>query len=151
MKCVYQKVIPYERSRVLSQYFDLEHVRYVHPRTVGEARLIRREGNTVLFEQAWPWRVGVRLTSIIQEQFLPPNQIHFRITKGAFRGLRVSTVLHEVGSGTLVEETYEFPLPRWMWIERMVKKWIAKKLDEIWAEDLKVGLPHGGWPGIPSG
>jgi hypothetical protein len=138
-------------QRVLAQYFDLEHSRYVHPHTLGESRLVTCHGKVVWFEQRWPRRfgLGVRLRSFVKMELTAPNQARFHVVKGLGRGSQLDVVLDERDGQTSVDETYDVPLRLHPWLERMVQRWLAKKVDEVWEEDLRVGLPHGGWPGIP--
>jgi len=151
MQVVWRRRVPYPRQRVLSQYFDLEHARYVHPRSLGESRLVSCAGNSVWFEQQWPRRFCLRFSSVFRLDLLAPNRARFRVVRGLFRGSQVSVILHEQDGQTLIEETYDIasPLPSWSWLERMVRSWLLKKVDAVWKEDLDVGLPHGGWPGVP--
>jgi hypothetical protein len=148
MRYQYQKQVPYPLSRVVSQYWDLEHFPYVHPRTLGEARLVTCHGNTVTYQLLWPRLMGVRLRSVVHQEFLPPNRFMFRVLDGLFRGARVSTVFQEVENGTLVEETYEAPWTIWSGLAVLIRCRLAKHIEKVWEEDLRVGLCHGGWPGV---
>ena len=151
MEVTSRRRVPYRPERVLAQYFDLEHVSHVHPRTLGESRLITCKGRAVLFEQRWPWRfaLGVRLCSTLKLELVAPGTVRVRVVRGLLRGSQLSVVLEESDGMTQVTETYETPLRLPAWLEAWLRQWLLKKIDEVWDEDLRVGLPHGGWPGIP--
>lgn len=150
MQIVYRRTVPYPLDRVLSQYFDLEHFAHVHPRTFGEARLVTCNGGAIVWKLIHPRRFGFRhWSTIFFQEYLPPNQIRSRVIKGLERGTEILTRLAQIPEGTAIEEIYSFPLPAWPWLVRLVEKWLFRKADRIWEEDLKVGLCHGGWPGIP--
>jgi hypothetical protein len=136
---------------VVAQYFDLEHVRYVHRRTLGESRLITCHGGAVLFEQRWPRRfaLGARLRSTIKLELVAPDALVARVVRGFLRGSRLSVALEEREGATLVTETYEAPLHVPRWLEDRLRRALLRKIDEVWEEDLRVQLPRGGWPGIP--
>jgi hypothetical protein len=63
----YQKLIPYPFEVVLGQYYDYEHIRFVHPETLGEYRLVERDGSSVVYEQVWPRRLGRRPRSLVRQ------------------------------------------------------------------------------------
>ena len=152
MQVTSRRRIPYPAWRVVAQYFDLEHVPHVHARTLGESRLITCKDSAVLFEQRWPRRfgLGVRLRSTLELELVGPNALLARVVRGLFRGSHMSVVLEESDGMTLVTETYETPLHVPAWLENRLRQWLAKKIDEVWEEDLRVDLPHGGWPGLPA-
>ena len=43
----YSKIIPCAYDVVLSQYFDYEHIQFVHPTTLGEYHLVETRGNVI--------------------------------------------------------------------------------------------------------
>ena len=96
MKYQYGKWVPYGFDRVLSTYWDWEHFPVIHPRTLGEARVLTYHGKCVLFEQRWPRYAGVRLRSLIEAEFVPPDVVTIRILRGIFRGTFVRTVFSAV-------------------------------------------------------
>jgi hypothetical protein len=145
----YGKCVPYGFERVLSTYWDWEHFPVIHPRTLGEARVLTCYGNSIQFEQRWPRYAGVRLRSTLEAEFIPPDVVTIRILRGLFRGTFVRTVFSEVEGGTFVDETYDIPMPAWRWLEALTAKWLDKMVKRVWDEDLKVGLCYGGWPGVP--
>jgi len=51
VEVVYRREVPYPQVTVLSQYFDLEHVEYVHPRSFVRARMLSMSHNTIV----WNW------------------------------------------------------------------------------------------------
>jgi len=151
MQVTSRRRIPYQPERVLAQYFDLEHVSHVHPRTLGESRLITCQDSAVLFEQRWPRRfaLGVRLRSTLKLELVAPDTVRVRVVRGVLRGSQLSVALEESDGMTLITETYETPLDMPTWLEARLRQWLLKKIDQVWDEDLRVGLPYGGWPGIP--
>src|SRR5579862_5209159 len=116
----YTKLIPYSFPVVLSQYFDYEHVKYVHPETLGEYHLVETRGNVIVYEQLWPRRFFRRRRSLVRQTFCPPNEIWFDFLRGQHRGVRVRSLLHEQADATSVEETYYLQLPDWSWLRRLV-------------------------------
>jgi hypothetical protein len=40
-------------------------------------------------------------------------------------------------------------VPDWSWPRSLLKTRLVRTVDRIWAEDLRVGVCHGGWPGLP--
>ena len=86
IEVTYRKRIPYPFARVLSQYFDLEHIETVHPTTLGSYRAIEVAGNRIVFEQRWPSWLGLRLRSVVEQVWLPPNRIRIRFRRGFLRG-----------------------------------------------------------------
>jgi hypothetical protein len=69
----YQKTVPYPLWRVLSQFFDLEHIEHVHPRTFGRARLVSQHRGGVTWELESPRYLGLRSRSLIVQEYLPPK------------------------------------------------------------------------------
>lgn len=146
----YRKQIPYRFERVLAQYFDLEHFETVHPRTLGRCRVLEVKEGRILYEQRWPRWLGVRLRTLAEQRWVPPDRIEFRFLAGLLRGVHVSTHLQADGDGTRIEELYRVPLvPGWSWLRPAVERVVARGADRIWSEDLAVELCHGGWPGVP--
>jgi hypothetical protein len=145
----YQVVVPCSFEVVLGQYYDYEHVKFVHPHTLGEYHLVETRGNTAIYEQVWPRRFFWRRRSLVRQLFIPPNEMWFHFERGRYRGIKVHSILHRTPSGTLVDETYFLRLPNWNWLERVIRKSIVRAVNRIWEEDLKVKVCHGGWPGVP--
>ena len=146
----YRKRIPYPFARVLSQYFDLEHIETVHPTTLGSYRAIEVAGNRIVFEQRWPSWLGVRLRSVVEQVWQPPNRIRIRFRRGFLRGVGVDTQLTDQGEATAIEEVYRVPLvPGWTWLRPWMARVVERGAGRIWEEDLAVELCHGGWPGVP--
>ena len=145
----YRKAVPYPRWRVLAQFFDLEHIEHVHPRTLGQARLLSLHRGGVTWELESPRYLGMRARSTIVQDYLPPDRIEAHIIKGFLRGAEYAGLLHEDGGATTVEETYQLPVPDWGWLGALVATRLVRTLDRIWEEDLRVGVCHGGWPGLP--
>ncbi len=150
MQVGYRKRIPYPFERVLAQYFDLEHFETVHPRTLGHCRVLEVVGKRILFEQRWPSWMGVRLRTVIEQVWLPPDRIRIRFLRGFLRGVAVSTHLTTSDEETLIEEVYRLPvIPDWSWLRPLVGRVVETGAGHIWQEDLAVELCHGGWPGVP--
>ena len=150
IEVTYRKRIPYPFARVLSQYFDLEHIETVHPTTLGSYRAIEVAGNRIVFEQRWPSWLGLRLRSVVEQVWLPPNRIRIRFRRGFLRGVGVDTGLSDRGEETAIEEVYRVPLvPGWAWLRPWMRRVVERGAGRIWEEDLAVELCHGGWPGVP--
>ncbi len=150
VEITYRKRIPYPFARVLSQYFDLEHIETVHPTTLGSYRAVEVAGDRIVFEQRWPSWLGVRLRSVVEQVWLPPNRIRIRFRRGFLRGVGVDTQLTDQGEETAIEEVYRVPLvPGWAWLRPWMGRVVERGAGRIWEEDLAVELCHGGWPGVP--
>ena len=147
----YQKVVPYPFEVVLGQYFDYEHIKFVHPKSLGEYRVIENIGNTIVYEHVWPKKVWRKQRkSRVEHQFLPPNEMWFDFVDGYLKGVRTHTFIHEHVEGSLIDETFFMPgVPNWSWLRPVVKPIVMKTVNRIWEEDLKVEVCHGGWPGVP--
>ena len=146
----YRVRIPYSFERVLAQYFDLEHLETVHPTTLGAARVLEVDGRRIVFEQRWPAWLGLRLRTVAEQVWLPPDRIRIRFRRGLLRGVGVDTHLLDRGDETAIEETYRVPLvPGWPWLRPLVRRVVERGANHIWEEDLAVELCHGGWPGVP--
>ncbi len=151
LSITYEKLIPYPFEIVLSQYYDYEHIRHIHPTTLGEYHLVETRGNVTVYEQVWPRRFGRRARSLVRQEFFPPNEIRFMFVRGRYRGAGVLTRFHRRPTGTLVEETYSMGLPDWGWLRRLLRPSVIRRVDQIWEEDLRVHICRGGWPGLPRG
>ena len=150
IEVTYRKRIPYPFARVLSQYFDLEHIETVHPTTLGSYRAIEVTGDRIVFEQRWPSSLGLRLRSVVEQVWRPPNRIRIRFRRGFLRGVGVDTRLKDQGEETAIEEVYRVPLvPGWTWLRPWMARVVERGAGRIWEEDLAVELCHGGWPGVP--
>ena len=150
IEVVYRREVPFSRTRVLSQYFDLEHLEHVHPRSFGQARMVSQVGRLIVWELEWPRVLGVRgLRSVFHQQYVPPWGIRAVITRGLLRGTETEVRLEETHSGTLVEESHRIAMPGWKGLRPLVQRAWIRRLDRIWDEDLRVGVCHGGWPGVP--
>ena len=150
IEVTYRKRIPYPFARVLSQYFDLEHIETVHPTTLGSYRAVEVGGNRIVFEQRWPSWLGLRLRSVVEQIWLPPDRIRIRFRRGFLRGVGVDTQLTDRGEETAIDEVYRVPLvPGWVWLRPWMGRVVERGAGRIWEEDLAVELCHGGWPGVP--
>ena len=147
----YSKTIPFPFDVVLSQYFDYEHIRHVHPHTLGEYRLLESAGNVLVYEQIWPPnRLGIRRTSRVQQTFFPPDRTEFVFLEGVNRGVQVASLLIDRGGSTLLKEKYILPYPNWAWLKFFIRPLMMRVIERIWKEDLDVEVCIGGVPGVPS-
>lgn len=149
MRISYEKLVPYSFDVVLSQYFDYEHIVHVHPKTVGEYRLLDSGEGFVRYEHLWPKRWTGRKKTIVRHSYKPPNEMWFTFEEGYLKGTEVHSVLHDHGEKTLVQETYDIPIPDWKWLRPLVRRWTVRNVERIWDEDLDVEVCREGWPGVP--
>lgn len=147
----YVKIIPYPFAVVLEQYFDFEHIAYVHPITLGEYVLVENSASRIVYDQLWPAdRKGRRATSRVIQTYQPPGDICFEFVAGKHKGTKVLSQLRPHPDGTEVSETYFVPgLPNWNFLRRLIAPAVYRQVDRIWDEDLRVGVCIGGWPGTP--
>lgn len=151
----YRLSLDYPTYVILSQYYDYEHIQVVHPKTLGEYRLVevRDEGCEVLYDQLWPARRGrPRPLSRVRHRYRAPLSMEFDFIEGRYRGTRVRTSLApQSPQRTLIEESYFIPgLPNWRVLARLLEPLIMAKVNRIWKEDLDVGVCIDGWPGVPA-
>jgi len=144
-----QKVIQYPFETVLGQYFDYEHIEFVHPNSLGNYYLLEDNGDKIIYKHVWPKKGLINKISIVEHQYFPPNEMWFIFTKGHYKGVKVHTKLFAKQEHTLVEETYYTPWPNWKWLKNLVEKYTRLEVEKIWREDLDVDVCHGRWPGIP--
>jgi hypothetical protein len=150
IEVVYHREVPYSPTIVLSQYFDLEHLEHVHPRSFGRARMVSEYRNIIVWELEWPPILGLfRLRSRFAQEYNPPQEIRSVIIGGLLRGTKTVVRLDETEAGTLVTEHHQVALPAWRWLRGWVQRAWLRRLDRIWEEDLAVKLCRGGWPGLP--
>jgi len=145
----FQKRVPYPFDVVLSQYYDYEHIEHVHPTSLGRYEMYEENDDYVAYEQIWPKSLFGKPTSIVEQRFEAPNKTFFDFVEGRHKGTKVESVLLESPDGTIVDETYEMNLPDWGWLRTLLKPFVVKRVDQIWAEDTGVEVCHDGWPGIP--
>jgi hypothetical protein len=146
----YQRVIPYPQAVVLSQYFDLEHLEHVHPKTFGRARMISKGHRAIVWELEWPPVLGlIRASSRFVQEFKPPWGIWAIITRGLLKGTETTIELDQSAEGTLVREHHRIALPNVPMLRDCVRVHWVRRLDRIWEEDLAVKVCRGGWPGVP--
>jgi hypothetical protein len=151
IEVVYAREVPYPRPIVLSQYFDLEHLEHVHPRSFGRARVVGLRGRVVVWDLEWPAVLGgLRLRSRFEQEYLPPWSVHARVVGGTLRGAKTLVQLLDGGAGTRVVEVHRLPLPDLPGLRRLVERAWTRRLDRIWDEDLAVRMCRGGWPGVPA-
>src|SRR5712691_6975846 len=110
----YRRELRYPLARILSQYFDLEHIEHVHPRSLGRARMVSQLQHRIVWELEWPSICGIfKVRNLIAQEFLAPDRIRVSFAKGPLRGTEVDVLLSEIDQGTLVEERYRVALPNW--------------------------------------
>jgi hypothetical protein len=142
----YRREVAYPRDVVLEQYFDLEHLEHVHPRTLGRATLVSTRRRTVAWELRWSARLGWwRPRSRFAMEYEPPDTVRTSIVSGWLRGTTAATRFDRTATGTLVVELYHVPLPAWL--SRPLQWSWARRLDRVWDEDLAVMVPHYSAPG----
>jgi nitrite reductase/ring-hydroxylating ferredoxin subunit len=147
LRVPYEKELAFPLDAVISQYFDFEHIEHVHPKTVGRYELVEIVGNRVRYRQHWP---GGRKTSLVDQEWLPPDQIQIRFVEGRYRGVELDTRFESTLVGTRIVDEYRMPgLPDWRWVRALLRPWVHRQIERIWSEDLEVGLPRGGWSGVP--
>jgi hypothetical protein len=147
---LYRREVPYSQAVILSQYFDLEHLEHVHPRTFGRARMVSKSRNAIVWELEWPPVLGVfRFRSRFCQEYLAPWGIRSVITRGLLRGTETVVYLDKTEGGTLVSEQHRVALPDWGLLRGWVQRAWQRRLDRIWEEDLAVKVCRGGWPGVP--
>jgi hypothetical protein len=144
--------LPHPVAEVLAQYVDLEHIEVVHPDSIGRYELLDVGPDRLRYAQVWPAWLGWRARSVIEQVHPAPDRMDFRFVGGFLRGVEVLTRFVPLGPDrTRVEEVYVLPwLPGWAWLARRLAPWIHRDVRRIWDEDLAVGLPRGGWPGLAS-
>lgn len=142
--------LPHPLSSVLGQYVDLEHIEHLHP-SLGRYELVSATADRLEYVQVWPRWLGWQARSRIVQARTAPDRMDFRFVGGWLKGVEVLTTFRALGDdATRVEEVYVLPwLPPWAWLARWMRGWVAQDVRRIWDEDLAVGLPRGGWPGMP--
>jgi hypothetical protein len=147
---LYRREVSCSQSVVLSQYFDLEHLEHVHPRTFGRASMVSTFRNAIVWDLEWPPMLGVfRFRSRFCQEYLAPWGIRSVITRGLLRGTETIVQFDKTEGGTLVTEQHRVALPNWGWLRGWVQQMWQQRLDRIWEEDLAVKVCRGGWPGVP--
>jgi hypothetical protein len=133
----YQGEVGYPAARVLSQYFDLEHIEHVHPRSFGRARLLSQHDYIDVWELEWPSILGaIRFEAPFDRSLYRPSVFALLFIKGLFRGTESEVRLTSTGDGTLVEELHRIALPDWWFLRSWICGSWSRRLDRIWSEDL---------------
>jgi hypothetical protein len=146
----YRREVPYPPAVILSQYFDLEHLEHVHPRSFGRARMVSASRNAIVWILEWPPILGlIRPRSRFAQEYVPPWGIRSVITAGLLRGTETLVQFDKTETGTLVTEHHRVAMPQWPWLRGWVQRSWVRRLDRIWEEDLAVKVCRGGWPGVP--
>jgi hypothetical protein len=150
IEVTYRREILYPQAVVLSQYFDLEHLEYVHPKSFGRARMISTRGRVIVWDLEWP-PIGryFRLRSRFEQEYVPPWGVRARIVSGALRGTESTTQLFSSALGTIVQEHYRVAMLNCPGFRTLVQRALVRRLHRIWEEDLAVKVCRGGWPGVP--
>lgn len=145
----YKKLIPYSFDVVLSQYFDYEHIEHVHPKTLGRYELVEKSVNDIVYRQHWPRGLFGSAVSTVRHTFNPPGEIWFDFIEGKYKGVKVHTLLRSEGKATLVDETYQMPLPNWRWLGALARPFVIRQVERVWKEDIDVDVCRDGWPRVP--
>ncbi len=145
----YRRDVPYPQPVVLSQYFDLEHLEHVHPKSFGRARMVSKRGRAIVWELEWAPICGLRFHSTFLQEYLPPWSIRAVVVRGFLRGTESRVELGTSVAGTLVTERHRVALPNWPWLRGWMRRLWVRRLDRIWEEDLAAKVCRGGWPGVP--
>lgn len=150
IELVYRREVSYPRPVVLSQYFDLEHLEYVHSRSFGRARMLSERDRLIVWELECPPFFGqLRLRSRFEQECVPPWSVRAKVVRGALRGGETRVELLDTAQGTLVVEVHRLPFPNLPGLRGLVERAWVRRLDRIWDEDLAVRVCRGGSPGIP--
>jgi len=150
IEVVWRREVPYPQPVVLSQYFDLEHLQYVHPKSFGRARIISKRGRVIVWELEWPPILSLlHLRSRFEQEYIPPWAVRANVLGGTLRGMETRVELLGTALGTLVVEVHRVPLPNLPGLRSLVRGTWRRRLDRIWDEDLPVKVCRGGWPGVP--
>lgn len=150
IEIIYRREVAYSQDVVLSQYFDLEHLEYVHPDSFGRARMVSTRRDSVVWELAWPPLFGcIPLRSSFRQTYCPPWGIQATIVHGFLRGTETTVQLDKTDAGTLVTERHRMAMPDWFPLRGWLHRAVTRRLDRIWEEDLAVYVCRGGWPGVP--
>jgi len=139
--------VPYAFGVVLGQFFDLEHLPHVHPRTLGRAvvrALGHREVVADLYTKLAP---GVEVRSRFLLTFSPPDRIGIELASGPGRGVVYGARLFADGAETRVVEELRVPGFRGL-VASFFRGRIRRAMRRVWDEDLRVRMCHGGWPGL---
>ncbi|MGH7149484.1 MAG: hypothetical protein ACREIU_02240, partial [Planctomycetota bacterium] len=108
-------LVPYPPRVLVEQYFDFEHLPFVHPRTLGRAEVVEIGGRRVVADLIFPIAGGLRGRSRFRQEFVPPDRVEVEIVGGLGRGTRYAARFVPSGDGTLVSGTLPIPgFPGWM-------------------------------------
>ena len=110
------------RNTVFQILQDIENYpRYF--RYVRDAKIVRREGNTIFAE------IGEEVHGLVQHlqtrfRFLPPGRVEAEQIKGPFQSARAGFQLEETAEGTQLEHTAEFEIGRGI-VGKLIHRFIA--------------------------
>jgi hypothetical protein len=139
--------VPYPPRILVEQYFDFEHLPYVHPGTLGSAEVVEIGGRRVVADLRFPIVGSLRGRSRFRQEFVPPDRVEVEVVAGLGRGTRYAAEFVPSGEGTLVRET--LLIPGFLgWIAGLARAPILARIREVWREDLDVKMCRGGTPGI---
>ena len=147
MRLAHSIWVPYPAHVLLEQFFDFEHVPFVHPRTLGRVEVLELGKGWILAELHLPLVAGLRVRSRFREEFVPPRRIEVRILGGIGRGIRYEAEFLPEGEGTEVRERLVVP-GLLGWLARLAPGPMLRRIGKVWEEDLEVGMCRGGWPGL---
>jgi hypothetical protein len=140
-------VVPYSRAHLLEQFFDFEHVPFVHPRSIGRVCLRAVGRGWVEAEIHGRGPLGTTLRSSFRQEFLPPDRVVAEVVGGWGRGIRYEARLISCDGGTRAEERVRIPGAAGL-LARLFEPSVWRLMRRIWEEDLAVKMCKGGWPGL---
>lgn len=139
--------VPYPKQTLIEQFFDFEHLPYVHPKTLGKVAVQTLGHHWVIGDLSWTLLPFVWLRSKFCLAILSPDELKVDIVEGWGKGSAYHVKFSERSGGTEICE--RLIIPGWQGVAvRLAKRQFVKMMRRIWEEDLAVKMCHGGWPGI---
>ncbi|HET6204832.1 MAG TPA: SRPBCC family protein [Planctomycetota bacterium] len=140
-------LVPDPRAALVEQFFDFEHVPFVHGRTLGRIEVLSLGDHELTGVVRWPVPRPFRLRSVFRERFHPPDRITSEVLEGFGSGAAYEARFTPEGEGTRVKESLDVPGFRGL-LAGWGRRAIVAAMRRVWDEDLKVLLSRRGWPGI---
>lgn len=147
MRIEHSLLVPNPRRALVEQFFDFEHVPWVHPRTLGRVEVRALGRRWLVADLFLPVLSRVRVRIRFRQDFRPPDRIDVVVLGGLGRGTRYEAVLTTVGYGTQVDERLLVPGLLGM-ASSLARGWIRARMRAVWEEDLRTKMCRGGWPGL---
>jgi nitrite reductase (NADH) small subunit len=142
--------VAYKPETIVEQYFDIEHIEHVHPKTFGKGILVHSEVDKVIWDLLWPSFLGFRARTRFEQFHYSKNNsdyIEARAVSGFAMNSATLVTITPTEKGARVQELHRFALPIIPLVKKFLTKIIERHLAKIWAEDLAVGVCYGGFPG----